>query len=574
MFWTTLFVFASTALSQFVSEPNGFTTKTGYAGIPVRFKEVPAGTCELDPKVKSYSGYADVDENQHIFFWFFEAREVDPLKAPLTVWISGGPGASSINELFQHLGPCFVDYSGNVYNNPHSWSTFSNILFIDQPNQVGFSYSIPVPAFQNEDEEIVPLPNNTCPPDKTCETWSLPDKTLTANSTENAAPNMWKTLQGFLGAFPQYTGNGLHLTSESYGGHYGPVFSRYFEGQNDAKIPGTTKIELQSLMIGNGWYVHLFLTCPRTYPSRFEPIVQNIAYYNFTVSPGNTYNYSPFNNSYAKEMHDSLYQKGGCIDALKDCAETEDNKICADADEYCGDNVDGRWAITNRDETEIRELNPDPFPYSFYVDYLNTAKVQQAIGAYTNFSTTSQILDKTFKSTGDDARESNTIEDIRYLLARGVTVNLHFGDADYSCNWYGGEAVAELIGADGWDDAGYVNVATNDGIVHGEVKQAGNFSFTRVYYAGHEAPFYQPVLLLEMLQRVVSGKDVATGKVALDGCYRTQGLKESTFREGNSTMQWERVYKNTTYDLGTNAPGAPWPGAHPEPDNNEDNEEE
>jgi hypothetical protein len=133
-------------------------------------------------------------------------------------------------------------------------------------------------------------------------------------------------------------------------------------------------------------------------------------------------------------MYESLYQKGGYIDALKDCTKTGDNKICADADEYCGDNVDGRWAITNRDETDIRELNDDPFPYSFYVDYLNTAKVQQTIGAYTNFSMASQIVDKTFKSIGDDARESNTIENIRYFLARGVTVNLYFGDADYSCN--------------------------------------------------------------------------------------------------------------------------------------------
>lgn len=249
--------FTSTTLSQFVPEPTGFNTTKGYANIPVRFKEVPTGICELDPNVKSYSGYADVDKDQHMFFWFFEAREVDPLEAPLTIWISGGPGASSINELFQHLGPCFVDYSGNAYNNPHSWSTFSNILFVDQPNQVGFSYSVPVPAYMNDDGHIIPVSNNSCPSgtEDSCGTWSLPDVQLTANSTVNAAPNMWKTLQGFLGAFPQYAGNGLHLNSESYGGHYGPVFSQYFEEQNAANISGTTEIKMESLMVGNGWYV-------------------------------------------------------------------------------------------------------------------------------------------------------------------------------------------------------------------------------------------------------------------------------------------------------------------------------
>jgi carboxypeptidase C (cathepsin A) len=84
------------AASQFVRTPQNFTTKTGYAGVQVRYKEVPAGVCELDPAVKSYSGYADVAPNQHIFWWFFESRNTPPNQAPLTVWINGGPGSSSM----------------------------------------------------------------------------------------------------------------------------------------------------------------------------------------------------------------------------------------------------------------------------------------------------------------------------------------------------------------------------------------------------------------------------------------------------------------------------------------------
>ena len=128
----------STALAQFVAQPpaSAFTHATGYANVPVRYKEVPTGICELDPNVKSYSGYADVSENQHIFFWFFEARDIDPTEAPLTVWINGGPGSSSMIGLFQENGPCGVDIDGNVYSNPYSWSNVSNMIFIDQPTQV------------------------------------------------------------------------------------------------------------------------------------------------------------------------------------------------------------------------------------------------------------------------------------------------------------------------------------------------------------------------------------------------------------------------------------------------------
>ncbi|TVY48519.1 Carboxypeptidase S1-like protein [Lachnellula occidentalis] len=73
------------SLAQFVPAPTDLLNATGYAGIPVRYKEVPTGICELDPNVKSYAGYADVDEDQHIFFWFFESRKGDAETAPLTV---------------------------------------------------------------------------------------------------------------------------------------------------------------------------------------------------------------------------------------------------------------------------------------------------------------------------------------------------------------------------------------------------------------------------------------------------------------------------------------------------------
>lgn len=78
---------ASLAVAQFVPAPTDLTTKEGYAGVNVRYKQVPNGVCELDPNVKSYSGYADVDNDQHVFWWFFEARNQDPSDAPLTVWV-------------------------------------------------------------------------------------------------------------------------------------------------------------------------------------------------------------------------------------------------------------------------------------------------------------------------------------------------------------------------------------------------------------------------------------------------------------------------------------------------------
>ena len=511
-------------------------------------------TSETDPKVKSYSGYVDVAPDQHIFFWFFEARNQDPKEAPLTTWINGGPGSSSMIGLFQELGPCGIDINGKVVNNPYSWSNASNMLFIDQPTQVGFSYSVPIPGYLSG-STIIELPDNNCPDyaaaTGTCGTYSKPNETLTANSTDAAAPNFYRTLQGFMGAFPQYSRETYNFATESYGGHYGPVFNEYIETQNAQNVPGSHKISLDAVLIGNGWY---------------DPIIQYQAYYNFTVYPGNTYDYSPYNASTKAQLYNNLYGPGNCIDQLNYCKASGINEICSAGDQFCANQVESIYDIVlNRDEYDVRELQPDPFPYLFYVQYLNTPEVQAAIGAYQNFSESSNTVGTAFGTTGDDGREVSTVEDMRKLLEQDVTVMMYTGDADYNCNWLGGEVVSNEVNAPGFASAGYVNITTSDKIVHGQVRQAGAFSFVRIYDAGHEVPFYQPLVSLEIFERAIANKDIATGtKRAGDG-YKTVGTPKSTYREGISTVQFQVLNSTATYNTTTNGPNPPKHGSRDAP---------
>lgn len=238
---STLLTLPLLTAAQWVQPPTNLTTALGHANITLRYKPVPAGICELDPNVKSYSGYADIGDNQHIFFWFFEARpssspeayataqEDAPLNAtnaPLTVWINGGPGSSSMIGLFQELGPCGVGPDLKPFNNPYSWTNASNMLFIDQPSMVGFSYSDPVvKGYVDASRYIVELPEDTeeCPVwvgEGGCGTYSRADLTRTVNNTFDAREGMWRTLQGFLGVFPEYANGGVNFATESYGGEF------------------------------------------------------------------------------------------------------------------------------------------------------------------------------------------------------------------------------------------------------------------------------------------------------------------------------------------------------------------
>ncbi|KAK8140802.1 hypothetical protein G3M48_001833, partial [Beauveria asiatica] len=181
-----------------------------------------SGICETTPGVNQYSGYQTVGDNQHMWWWFFEARK-NAKTAPLALWLNGGPGCSSMLGLFQENGPCTFNGGGSQPKlNPYSWNNFANMLYVDQPIGAGFSYG----------------------------------NVNVADSTPHAAPAVWKMVQAFLSQFPEYKSRDFGLFTESYGGHYGPEFADYFEQQNAAIDAGTLtgdKINLVALGINNGW---------------------------------------------------------------------------------------------------------------------------------------------------------------------------------------------------------------------------------------------------------------------------------------------------------------------------------
>ncbi|KAK0099452.1 hypothetical protein ONS95_004662 [Cadophora gregata] len=154
--FSVLFCLVAFAFTQFVTSPADLKAIQVPGGIIVRFKEVPNGVCETDAGVKSFAGYVDVSPTQHMYFWMFEARE-NVASAPLIVRLDGGPGASSMNGLFSEIGPCRITADGKVVDNPYSWTATSNVMFVDQPATVGFSFTTLVNGtIDPQTAEIVP----------------------------------------------------------------------------------------------------------------------------------------------------------------------------------------------------------------------------------------------------------------------------------------------------------------------------------------------------------------------------------------------------------------------------------
>ncbi|KAL8918927.1 MAG: hypothetical protein Q9172_005195 [Xanthocarpia lactea] len=520
-------------------------------GISISYKE--PGICETTPGVKSYAGYvhlppktlADVDVTQNYtintFFWFFESRK-DPANAPLSLWMNGGPGSSSLIGLLTENGPCMInDDSNSTTLNPWSWNNEVNMLYIDQPNQVGFSYDIPSNGTTDESQIMiqdftdgVPEQNNTF----YVGTFPSQNPNNTANGTTNAARAMWHFAQTWFQEFPAYKPNNsaISIFTESYGGRYGPAFATFFEEQNERIANESISdqgeefiIHLDTLGIVNG--------C-------IDLLIQEPSYPEFA-----------FNNTYGIQAIDqTLYQQAlenfhrpetGCKALILECQARANegdangtgnndtvNQACRAASLHCGKEVEAQYnQESGRSYYDIAAIDTTPFPRNYYLGYLAQNYVQSALGVPINYTQSTNGVFKAFNSIGDYARtdiRGGQIQDLAYLLDNGVKVALMYGDRDYACNWVGGEAVSLQIpysGRSSFNAAGYAPIVANSTYNGGAVRQHGNLSFSRVFQAGHEIPSYQPETSYRIFNRAIFGQDISTGETNTnsDSSYSSEG---------------------------------------------------
>lgn len=447
--------------------------------------------------------------------------------------------------LFQENGPCMVNNdSMSTTNNPFAWNNKVNMLFIDQPNQVGFSYDeLTNVTVSTIDGEVTVSDFSDGVPEQNLSTLvgtlSSQNSWATANNTMNAARSIWHFAQVWFQEFPEHkpNNNKVSIWTESYGGKYGPSFASYFQDQNQ-KIRNSSINEEGEMHIINLDTLGIINGC-------IDLMWQATSYAEFPFN--NTYGITAFSQEQRDAILNDIHRPDGCLDRLVRCREATQqgdphlysnnatvNEICQDASDFCESRLMDPYEDTNLGFYDIAHPVRDPFPPPFYKGYLSQSRVLSAMGMPVNFTQHSSAVGRVFNAVGDYGRPDvrGYTNDLAYLLESGVKVALVYGDRDYICNWLGGEQVSLALnytGTEGFRRAGYTDVKVSSSYVGGSVRQYGNFSFTRVYEAGHEVSGYQPEASLKIFERIMFNKDIAIGEIDIAQMpdYATTGTESS-----------------------------------------------
>ncbi|RDB19542.1 Carboxypeptidase Y A [Hypsizygus marmoreus] len=428
-------------LSSLTSDEFTAFSHPRYPNHQVRVKK----THFCDPTVNVYTGYLDVDAGaKHMFFYFFESRR-NPDKDDVMMWINGGPGCSSAMGLLMELGPCSIDMknissNGTIWN-PYSWNEEANIFFLDQPVGVGFSYA---------------------------------DYGETVETTEDAAKNVYAFITIFFETFTQFSGRPLHLSGESYGGRYLPVFASEIYDQNQIAIrEGRQPLNLQSVLIGNG-----ITDISTLYAGRYE------------IECGTAALNVPFQSiGTCVRMKIALPR---CQKAMrKSCIDQFDSMNCRAAVNFCDSELSTAMWASGRNVYDISKPCEGELCYAesaVIKHYLDLPETRSLLGVESpgNFSACSSIVGQNFNAHMDKWVVP-TQHYVSGLLDRGVRILIYAGTYDWQCNW-----VANKLWVDELEWSGKDAYRTRDwrewqveGQKAGEVKTTDLLTFATIRGAGH-----------------------------------------------------------------------------------------
>nr|XP_043629652.1 serine carboxypeptidase 1-like [Erigeron canadensis] len=317
-----------------------------------------------------YSGYVTVNQTAgRALFYYLVESPTDSSTKPLVLWLNGGPGCSSMIGAMTELGPFRINSDGKtLFMNDYAWSNVANMLFLESPAGVGFSYSNTSSDYAHAGDK-------------------------------NTADDAYIFLVNWLERFPQYKTRDFYLTGESYAGHYVPQLAYKILSNN--KITNQTIINMKGIAIGNAW-IDDETSLKGMYDYWWTHAINSDATHDAILK------YCNFSADSSSEMceksTDQAWDEWGNLDLYNIYA-----PICL-----------------NRTSSTTGSINVfDPCWQDILVDYLNSSAVQNALNVKpTSWDLCSDVI------MGWHDSATTILPIIEYLISNGQRVWVYSGDVD------------------------------------------------------------------------------------------------------------------------------------------------
>ncbi len=425
--------------------------------------DLPGLNSSSNINFNQFSGYLNLEgTKKYIHYWLVES-ESNPNNDPLVFWTNGGPGCSGLLGFMTEQGPFRPDVNGNLQINPYAWNKISNMVFLEQPIGVGFSYS------DNKDDYKI--------------------------GDDQAAQDNLATILAFLKRYPHFNQTALYITSESYGGHYMPTLADAIIKYNDNMQQN--KINFKGFAVGN----------PYT------------DYYSGTGAQMETY----WGKQLLPKPTWDIYLANNCTDPIQQVNSSICEFLLLDFMKKIGNlnpyALDYPVCLTAQQKTlhkflfnnEYLSSEYEPCEDNFATNYLNNPDVKLSLHVHSNIEW--EECSRTVKYNLADKMlpmehyyktilNSKSHSDLKILV--------YSGDDDGVCGTIGTQRWIYDLGfpVDSLWKTWYVDGQTAGYITTFKTPYSKNnrFFFMTVHYAGHEVPTYKPKEALELFSMYLNNK--------------------------------------------------------------------
>ncbi|XP_071911056.1 serine carboxypeptidase 1-like [Coffea arabica] len=392
-----------------------------------------------------YSGYVTVDPKAGRALFYYFAESQNPSTKPLVLWPNGGPGCSSLGAgAMNELGPFRVTKGGKMlWKNPYAWNNVANIIFLESPAGVGFSYS-------NTSSDYI------------------------TGDTKSAA-DAYTFLVNWLERFPEYKTRDFLITGESYAGHYVPQLAQLILHNN--KITNQTVINLKGVAIGNG-------------------------YYDIEAQNSGTYDYYWTHALISDEIHQGIVSNCNfsSADPPTEACQAYQSQANSAIGNIDNDNIYAPLCSSNTPPW-INAYDPCSFNYSY--TYLNTPAVQKSLHANTTGIPGPWETCNGYIGSNWDDEPDTVLPLIKELTSSGISVWLYSGDTDSVCSVTTTRYALNKLGLS--VKTPWYAWYTQDE-VGGYAVEYENLTFVTVRGAGHLVPSYQPARALTLFASFLDRK--------------------------------------------------------------------